>query len=84
MWRECVCAFEHPEHGLIGPLPFRRVADHTGVYGFAYAAGPGIAAGDRGVRSELDLPATVVQMSEAAPDAGVSRHSLLTDVADAL
>ena len=79
LWREGVCALEHDTLGLVGPLPYRRVADHTGRYGFAYLAGPHVVPGDRGVHSELDLPATIVQLVGAAPLAGLSGNGLLQD-----
>jgi hypothetical protein len=77
LWRENVTSFVHPVHGTMGPLPFRRLADHCGRYGFAFVQGSGIEPGDGGVRSELDLPATVVDLVDAPPLSGLSGTSLL-------
>jgi hypothetical protein len=77
LWRENVTSFRHPAHGTIGPLPFRRLADHCGDYGFAFVQGIGIAPEDGGIRSELDLAATVVDLVDLPPLSGLSGESLL-------
>jgi hypothetical protein len=30
VWSRSLCALEHPGHGLIGPVPYRRTGGHTG------------------------------------------------------
>lgn len=60
-WSSPLDALEHPAHGIIGPFPLRRTAEHT-PDGFAMIAGPGIIRRDFGVRSALDLPPTILSL----------------------
>ncbi len=78
VWSRATQAFEHPELGLMGPLPYCRPGGHTGPYGMAYIAGPDIDPGDCGVRSSFDVIPTIVRLlDEEIPD-GMSGHDLLT------
>lgn len=65
-------AFDHPEIGCVGPLPYRRTGGHTGPYGMAYLWGDGIAPGDFGTRSSFDMPPTIMAL------AGAPTHALCT------
>ena len=67
---------EHPDHGLMGPLPYRRTGGHTGGPGFAYFHGPGIAPGDFGARSAFDVVPTVLGLLEAERPARLSGQAL--------
>jgi predicted AlkP superfamily phosphohydrolase/phosphomutase len=80
VWNSSVNAFEHPEHGLVGPVPFRRTGGHTGVHGFASITGEGIEPGDHGVASSFDIAPTIVDLLGAAPIDGISGTSLLTSL----
>ena len=70
-------AFDHPSLGRIGPVPFRRTGGHTGPLGMAYLHGPGIAAGDRGVRSSFDVVPTLFDLLGRSLPGGLSGTSLL-------
>ena len=76
-WRDVAAALEHPRLGLIGPVPLRRTGGHTGRHGVAYLAAPGLASGDRGVRSAFDVVPTIVQLLGAKPPSDLSGKSLL-------
>jgi predicted AlkP superfamily phosphohydrolase/phosphomutase len=76
VWRGPL-ALDHPVLGRVGPLPYRRTGGHTGPYGFAYCSGPGIAAGDHGVRSSFDVVPTLIELLGASPPPGLSGASLL-------
>ncbi len=76
VWRTASLGFEHPVHGRIGPLPYRRTGGHTGPYGMAYLAGDGIAPGDRGVASSFDIVPTLFDLLGEAVPQGVSGRSL--------
>jgi hypothetical protein len=43
VWKDCADALEHPEAGLIGPVPYGRTGSHS-TRGFAFIAGHGIRA----------------------------------------
>lgn len=60
-WTHPVDAFEHPMLGTIGPFPLHRTGTHADG-GFAWMSGPGIAPGDAGERSVLDLPPTILAL----------------------
>jgi predicted AlkP superfamily phosphohydrolase/phosphomutase len=62
VWRDVATALEHPRLGVIGPVPLRRTGGHTGPYGVAYVAAPGVPAGDLGVRSSFDVAPTLVEI----------------------
>ncbi|WP_052223384.1 hypothetical protein [Novosphingobium malaysiense] len=55
-------ALEHPELGIIGPAPFRRVGGHTGPYGVLYISDVNVVAGDHGVRSSFDVVPTIARL----------------------
>ena len=77
VWTGTFCALEHPTHGLVGPVPFRRTGGHTGPFGLAYLSNTGAEAGDRGVRSSFDVAPTLCELlGETTPD-GLSGNSLL-------
>jgi hypothetical protein len=57
-------ALEHPDLGVVGPLPVARTGAHTSE-GFAWFAGGGIAPGGRGIRPLVDLPATLCAVAGA-------------------
>jgi hypothetical protein len=79
VWRGAALGFDHPEHGRIGPLPYRRTGGHTGPYGMAYLAGEGIVARDGGVRSSFDVAPTIIDLLGESAAAAVSGRSLLAD-----
>jgi predicted AlkP superfamily phosphohydrolase/phosphomutase len=62
-WHGTVNGFEHPDLGLIGPVPFRRTGGHTGLHGFCFVAGPGIEAHDYEHRSAFDVAPTVAALA---------------------
>jgi hypothetical protein len=78
IWRGVATALEHPRLGLIGPVPLRRTGGHTGRHGVAYLAAPGLAPGDRGVRSSFDVVPAIVELLGCPPLPGLSGTSLLT------
>jgi predicted AlkP superfamily phosphohydrolase/phosphomutase len=80
-WSRGTCAFEHPQHGLIGPVPYRRTGGHTGLYGFAFIAGGDIEVGDCGICSAFDVAPTVVELMGSPPLEGMSGSSILRRVA---
>jgi predicted AlkP superfamily phosphohydrolase/phosphomutase len=75
-WNDCTAAFEHPVHGVVGPLPFRRTGGHTGPSGFAYVEGPGFGAGDRGAASSFDVAASIAALLAGHPVDGLSGSPL--------
>jgi predicted AlkP superfamily phosphohydrolase/phosphomutase len=77
VWSGAAVGFDHPEHGRIGPLPYRRTGGHTGPHGMAYVAGEGITPGDRGVRSSFDVAPTIVELLGEATPRDLSGTSLL-------
>jgi predicted AlkP superfamily phosphohydrolase/phosphomutase len=77
VWRDVATALEHPRLGLVGPVALRRTGGHTGPHGLGYLTAPGLAPGDRGVRSSFDVVPTIVELLGSPPLAGVSGTSLL-------
>jgi len=77
-WEGAPDALVHPTLGMVGPVPHARTGGHS-VRGFAYVAGPGISAGDRGERPAADLTPTVLDLM-GADTAGVDGTSLLVDL----
>jgi predicted AlkP superfamily phosphohydrolase/phosphomutase len=77
VWRGVATALEHPRLGLIGPVPLRRTGGHTGRHGMAYVAAPGLAPGDRGVRSSFDVVPAMMDLLRCQPPASLSGVSLL-------
>jgi predicted AlkP superfamily phosphohydrolase/phosphomutase len=58
IWEPSVDAIEHPDIGVLGPLPIQRVGSHTSN-GFAAVAAPGIEPQELDVRPATELPATI-------------------------
>jgi hypothetical protein len=77
VWRDTAAAIEHPRLGLVGPIPVRRTGGHTGPHGVAWIAAPGVAAGERGVRSTFDVAPTIGALLGRAWPKGLSGRSLL-------
>jgi predicted AlkP superfamily phosphohydrolase/phosphomutase len=77
VWRGVVAALEHPRLGLIGPVPLLRTGGHTGPYGMAYVAAPGLEPGDRGVRSAFDVAPTLARLLGRQPPAHITGQSLV-------
>jgi predicted AlkP superfamily phosphohydrolase/phosphomutase len=75
-WAGCPLALTHPSYGTIGPLPYRRTGGHTSPYGFASLTGPGVAAGNYGIASALDLAPTVFELVTGRRGVGISGQSL--------
>jgi len=57
-WSRPIDAFEHPDVGVIGPLPFNRTGAHH-ERGFAWVSGRGIAPATVDEHAVLDLPPTL-------------------------
>ena len=74
-WAPAVDAFEHPELGVIGPVPHRRTGGHTDN-GFALFCGSEIPAGALGERDAMDLTPTLVRFLGADPDARFEGESI--------
>jgi len=77
VWSRAALGFQHPLHGEIGPLPFRRTGGHTGPYGMAYLSGDGISPCDYGVRSSFDVVPSIVELLGEQLPLGYSGTSLL-------
>ncbi len=61
--------FDHPELGLIGPLPFKRTGGHSAPHGSVVVAGPGSAPLDLGVVSAFDVVPTFFSLlGEEVPE----------------
>jgi predicted AlkP superfamily phosphohydrolase/phosphomutase len=80
VWRGGACSWQHPAHGLIGPVPHRRTGGHTGPYGYASLSGPGIVGGEYGVVSAFDIAPTVVELLGGPEVDGLSGSSVLTTI----
>jgi hypothetical protein len=78
-WESGVCALEHPDHGLVGPVPFRRTGDHMGIGGFVNIAGPDISSGDRGACTVLDLAPTISSLTGVTSSRALPGRDLLAD-----
>ena len=76
VWQGSALAFDHPEHGLVGPLPYRRTGGHSGPYGFAYLAGRGLEPGDHGVTSTFDVAPTLAGLVAGHAVDGISGTAL--------
>jgi predicted AlkP superfamily phosphohydrolase/phosphomutase len=63
-------ALEHPEIGIVGPVPFRRTGGHTGRFGVLYISAPDVVPGDYGARSSFDVVPTIARLlGNHPPDA---------------
>src|SRR5262245_60519245 len=77
VWRGSALAFEHPDFGVLGPAPYRRVGGHTGPFGFAWVSGAGVEPVDLGVRSAYDVVPTIVDLAGEAPLVDIAGESML-------
>jgi len=80
-WNAVAAAIEHPEYGLIGPLPYLRTGGHTGPFGFAFVDGAGVEPGDRGVATSGDVAATIAVLLsgraiDGMPGSALALHSV--------
>jgi predicted AlkP superfamily phosphohydrolase/phosphomutase len=77
IWSEPAYVVSHPQHGRIGPLPFRRTGEHSSN-GFVVMSGPDLpAGGDLGLRSAHDVAPTLLDLlGEPAPE-GIAGRPLL-------
>jgi predicted AlkP superfamily phosphohydrolase/phosphomutase len=62
-WHSAPLGLDHPAHGRIGPVPYRRTGGHTGGCGFLWVAGEGVAAHDGGAASAFDVVPTLVGLA---------------------
>ncbi len=76
-WQGSAFGLLHPEHGLLGPVPYRRTGGHTGPHGFAWISAPGLAPGGRGVTAASDVAPTILDLL-GAPSPRISGTSLLS------
>lgn len=77
IWRGVSAGFDHPRLGRIGPLPLRRTGGHTGPYGVAYVAAPGVTPGRHGVVSSFDMAASVAELLGESLPPHMSSRSIL-------
>ena len=63
-------------------MPYRRTGGHTGGRGIGYLALPGVAPGDRGLRSAFDVVPTLLDLCGVGAG-GISGESLLPACAPA-
>ena len=77
VWSHGCTALEHPRHGLIGPLPWRRTGGHTGTHGMAWLRSGRVPTGEHGVRSTFDVVPTLIDLLREAQPPGLSGISLL-------
>ena len=66
IWRDGPDAIEHPELGVVGPIPSLRTGSHT-PNGFCVITGPDVPHHDAGTRSVDDLTATVMGLAGYDP-----------------
>ncbi len=66
VWRDGPDALEHPDPGVVGPIPAMRTGSHR-PNGLAVLAGPGVPVADLGVRPVDDLTSTVVALAGGDP-----------------
>jgi predicted AlkP superfamily phosphohydrolase/phosphomutase len=74
---ELIDAFEHPRHGLIGPIPAHRPGVHDRD-GFLYVRADGLEPGHRGTRPASDIPATLLDLAGAEPTVHLDGSSVLS------
>ncbi|MDA9981892.1 alkaline phosphatase family protein [Gammaproteobacteria bacterium] len=79
-WNGAALAIEHPELGVIGPLPYRRPGGHTGHYGVTYISGPAVKPGDYGVRSSFDVTPSVFDLLGETYNSGLSGNSFIHQI----
>lgn len=76
VWKAAPLAFEHPQIGQIGPVPYRRTGGHTGHYGFAYVKSDGLSPGEYGERSAYDVVPTLLKLLDQPTLPAISGKSL--------
>jgi predicted AlkP superfamily phosphohydrolase/phosphomutase len=69
-WKGMPTALEHPELGLVGPVPYRRAGGHTGLHGFCYVSGPGIEPGGYEIRPSRDVAPTIATLAGGRAQGG--------------
>ncbi len=69
-WQGSALALEHPDLGLVGPVPYRRTGGHTRPLGFCHLAGPGIEPGVGERRPVGDVIATITALAGGAVEGG--------------
>lgn len=69
-WEGSAVGLEHPDHGLVGPVPYRRTGGHTGPFGFCFLAGPGITPGEGERRPASDVIPTVMTLAGGPVEGG--------------
>ena len=62
LWNGSPMGFKHPELGIIGPAPWRRMGGHSGTLGALHILGTSLEPGFFGVRSSFDVAATVADL----------------------
>jgi predicted AlkP superfamily phosphohydrolase/phosphomutase len=77
VWKGTSNAFTHPQHGVIGPVPFRRTGGHTGPYGVAWIQSSDLPQGPQGVRSSFDVIPTIADLVGESFESEVSGTSFL-------
>ena len=77
VWAEPVDALEHPDLGIVGPLPFQRTGEHS-PNGFAFVAAPGVERQDVGCRSAFDVTPTILALLGRDVPADVVGSSIVT------
>ena len=77
MWKNIPVGLVHPTLGTVGPVPWRRTGGHTGVCGFLYVSGDGVASRDAGAASAYDVVPTLVALAGLQPVSAVSGRSLV-------
>ena len=76
LWRGAPMGLVHPQHGRIGPIPYRRTGGHTGGPGFAFVHAAHIRPGDYGTRSAYDVVPTLFELLGLGAHDGLSGTSL--------
>lgn len=79
-WAEASDAIEHPDIGLVGPVPHMRSGQHS-TRGFALFSGPGVRPVDLGERHALDLTPTILELLGEAVPADFEGASLAAEMA---
>lgn len=76
VWSAPVDAIEHPDTGLIGPVPMHRVGEHSGA-GFVMVTGPGVAPGELGTARPIDFAPTILDLLGVERPVGLAGRSML-------